>query len=288
MERNRQTLNATTVVLSDGTDTPGLSDPSTHGSLLAAPGQARLLARRLLAATAALVLFLFTWQSVAGVSSPTILPGPGTVASRFHESLLDGTYWPALTTTADEALLGWVVGAAAAIPLGYAIGRLPALDDALAPYLAASQAMPVVAIAPLLVVWAGFGLLPKVIICSLIAFFPMAATTAGGVRGVSRDLRDAARVYGAGYVQMARYVDLPLAARTIFAGIKVAVALSVTGAVVGEFVSADQGLGYLVNVGRTNFDTPLMFVGMLSLMVLGALGYTAVSLIERVVVQWDD
>lgn len=243
---------------------------------------------KLAGAVTAFLAFLLVWKLLAALTSPTILPGPATVSSRFREALSDGTYWPALTVTAEEAIDGWVVAAVVAIPLGYIIGRLRALEDALAPYLAASQAMPVVAIAPLLVVWAGFGLLANVVVCSLIAFFPMLATTAGGVRGVSRDLRDAATVYGAGPVQMARYVDLPLAARTIFAGIKVAVALSVTGAVVGEFVSADQGLGYLINVGRTNFDTPLMFVSMLSLMALGALGYTTVSLIERVVVQWDD
>jgi NitT/TauT family transport system permease protein len=148
--------------------------------------------------------------------------------------------------------------------------------------------MPVVAIAPLLVVWVGFGLLPKVIICALIAFFPMLATMAGGVRGVPSDLRDAARAFGATWLPMALHVDLPLAARTIFAGIKIAAALSVTGAVVGEFVSSDQGLGYLINFGRNNFDTALMFVATLSLIGLGALAYTLVSVTERIVLRWDD
>jgi len=148
--------------------------------------------------------------------------------------------------------------------------------------------MPVIALAPLLLVWLGFGLLPKIVVCALISFFPMLATTASGARGVSKDLRDAARVSGAGPLQIAIYVDLPLAARTIFSGIKVAAALSVTGAVVAEFVSSDQGLGYLVMFGRTNFDTPLMFVATISLIALGALGYTAVSLVERLVLRWDD
>jgi NitT/TauT family transport system permease protein len=181
-----------------------------------------------------------------------------------------------------------LAAALVALPLGYAVGRSSALEDALAPYLAGSQAMPVVAIAPLLVVWLGFGLLPKVTVCALIAFFPMLATTASGVRGVPRDLRDAARVFGASALSLALRVDIPLAARTVLAGVKIAAALSVTGAVVGEFVASDQGLGYLIVFGRTNFDTPLIFVALLSLMALGALAYTAVSLVEKVVMRWDD
>jgi NitT/TauT family transport system permease protein len=190
--------------------------------------------------------------------------------------------------TVEEAAAGWAVAAVIALPLGYLLGRLRALEDILAPYLAATQAMPVVAIAPLLVVWAGFGMLPKVIVSALIAFFPLLATTASGTRGVSKDLRDAARVFGASWRDLALYVDLPLAARTIFAGVKVSAALSVTGAVVGEFVSSDQGLGYLVNVGLQNFDTPLMFMAVLSLMALGASAYAVASIIERLVLRWDD
>lgn len=233
-------------------------------------------------------ILLTIWLFLAGANSPSILPGPILVWSRFVESLRDGTYLPALVTTTQEGLLGWGVAGLIALPLGYTLGRLRTLEDALAPYLAGSQAMPVVAIAPLLVVWAGFGLLPKVIVCALIAFFPMLATMASGVRGVPPDLRDAARVFGATWLPMALYVDLPLAARTIFAGVKIAAALSVTGAVVGEFVSSDQGLGYLIMLGRTNFDTPLMFVAVLSLIALGAVAYTLVSVMERIVLRWDE
>jgi NitT/TauT family transport system permease protein len=248
----------------------------------------RTILRRLfwIALTAGLcVLF---WSLLARDSDPSIFPGPSTVWQRFHLALDDGTYVPALLTTAQEALLGWLAAALVALPLGYAVGRSSALEDALAPYLAGSQAMPVVAIAPLLVVWLGFGLLPKVTVCALIAFFPMLATTASGVRGVPRDLRDAARVFGASALSLALRVDIPLAARTVLAGVKIAAALSVTGAVVGEFVASDQGLGYLIVFGRTNFDTPLIFVALLSLMALGALAYTAVSLVEKVVMRWDD
>lgn len=243
---------------------------------------------RLLLALIIGVATVIGWSLIARATDPSILPGPNQVWGRFVTAVSSGTYLPALGTTAEEAAWGWLIAAAIALPLGYLVGLFRSLEDTIAPYLAGSQAMPIVAIAPLLVVWLGFGALPKIVVCALIAFFPMLATTAAGVRGVPRDLRDAARVFGANGLSLARYVDLPLAARTIFAGMKVAAALAVTGAVVGEFVSSDQGLGFLLLFGRENFDTPLMFVALISLMTLGALAYTAVSLVERFTLHWDD
>lgn len=233
------------------------------------------------------LLLLSLWSLIAATLPPAILPGPASVWMRFLAAWSDGTYVAALGTTAGEVILGWGAGVVIAVPLGYLLGRVQSLEDTLAPYLAGSQAMPIVAIAPLLVVWVGFGLLPKVIVCALIVFFPILATTAAGIRGVPSEVRDAARVFGAGWWPLAIHVDLPLAARSIFAGLKVSAALSVTGAVVGEFVSSEQGLGYLIMLGRTNFDTPLMFVGLLSLILLGAACYVAVSLVERSVIRWE-
>lgn len=272
---------------------PDVATPETQFPEGMAPESPRLVALRAgLFRLAALVVvggaLLALWLVLAGATSEDILPGPAAVWQSFLGALQDGSYLPALGTTATEAVAGWAVAAALALPLGYAIGRIRVLEDALAPYLAGSQAMPVVAIAPLLVVWLGFGAAPKVTVCALITFFPMLATTASGVRSVRPDLVDAARVFGANELQLARYVFVPLAARTMFAGIKVAAALSVTGAVVGEFVSSDQGLGYLIKFGQTDFDTPLMFVAVLSLIALGALAYTSVSLIEQWSIRWED
>lgn len=243
---------------------------------------------RALGTAACLAALLLVWNLVARSSTPIIVPSPIAVWRRFALAVSDGTFEPALITTLSEAWWGWALAALVALPMGYLIGRFTVLEDVVAPYLASSQAMPIVAVAPILAIWLGFGLAPKIAVCALIAFFPMLATTASGVRGVPKDLRDAALVFGAGFLQMAVYVDLPLAARGIFAGIKVAAALAVTGAIVGEFVSSDQGLGYLVLLGRTNFDTPLMFVAMLSLMVLGAAAYGCVSLVERIVLRWEE
>jgi NitT/TauT family transport system permease protein len=228
------------------------------------------------------------WALLAKVNDPTVLPGPGPVWSRFILSLQDGSFLPAAGTTAEEAVIGWLIAAVVALPLGYVIGRSRFLEEALAPYLAASLAMPIVAISPLLLIWLGPGLAPKVWISALIAFFPMLATTASGVRGVPRDLSDAGQVFGATGWMLARVIYLPLAARAIFSGMKVAAALTITGAVVGEFIASDQGLGYLVNLSRQNFDPPLTYVAVIALVLMGALAYSIVSLVERLVLRWDE
>jgi NitT/TauT family transport system permease protein len=269
---------------SEGHVSPGFARPNRGP----AAGIGRLSLLRWFLAPGSIAGLVLLWWILARSSDPTLLPGPVAVWDRFIQSLQDGTYLPALGTTTQEASLGWLIAALVALPLGYAVGKLRTLEAALAPYLAGSQAMPVVAIAPLLVVWLGFGLAPKVLICALIAFFPMLATTASGVRGVPADLRDAARVFGASTLRLAVRIEIPLAARTVMAGVKIAAALSVTGAVVGEFISSDQGLGFLIMIGRTDFDTPLIFVALLSLVAMGALAYTAVSLLERIILRWDE
>jgi NitT/TauT family transport system permease protein len=233
------------------------------------------------------LVILLLWIGLSRASSPEVLPGPWAVWLRFLQAVREGTFFPAAGTTAEEAFVGWLIGAAAAIPLGYAIGRFRLLEDVLAPYLAGSQAMPVVAIAPLLLIWLGFGIWSKVSVSALIAFFPMLATTASGVRGVSSDFVDAGRVFGATGWSLARSVYLPLAARAIFSGVKVSAALSVTGAVVGEFVASEQGLGHMVSQGAAIYDAPLTFVAVIALILMGALAYWCVSLVERVVLRWE-
>jgi NitT/TauT family transport system permease protein len=235
-----------------------------------------------------LMVLLALWSTLATEQPSSILPGPWTVCSRFVEAWRDGTYLPAFGATLEEAALGWALGTAVALPLGYIVGRWRILEVAVTPYLAASQAMPVVAVAPLLLVWVGLGLKPKVIVAALIAFFPIMTTMASGLRGVERDLRDVARVFGANWWQTLVYLELPRAARSIFAGLKIGAALAVTGAVVGEFVNPDQGLGSLIITGQQNFDTPLMFVAVLSLMFLGASAYALVNFLERRVLQWTE
>ena len=134
------------------------------------------------------------------------------------------------------------------------------MDRLLAPYIVASQSIPIVALAPLLVIWFGSGLTSKVLVCALIAFFPTLISTIVGIRNVDPDLHDLMRSLRASRRQIFRLLELPAALPVIFGGLKLSVILAVVGAVVGEFVGADVGLGFLINLARGVLDTPLMFV----------------------------
>ena len=143
-------------------------------------------------------------------------------------------------------------------------------------------------IAPLLGAWLGYGLEPKVVVAALIVFFPVMTTTASGLRGVDRDLRDVARVFGANWAQTLVYLELPVSARSIFSGEKIGAALAVTGAFVAELLGANQGLYMLIQSGQTRFDYPLMYVGVVALMIMGGAAYGIVSLVERAVLKWAE
>jgi NitT/TauT family transport system permease protein len=235
-----------------------------------------------------LMLGLIGWQwLVTARNIPAfILPPPGRVATRFLSALADGTWWANTSVTLVESLLGFALGFTVATVLGYLLAHLPLLERLLSPYIAASQALPIVAIAPILLLWLGFGLLPKVIVAAIVVFFPMLINTIGGLRRIDRSLREVALVYGATRWQMFRYVEVPLALPTILGGTRIGFTLAVTGATVAEFMGADRGLGLLLNVSKGLFDTPLLFVALLTLVTIAMLAYGFVALLERLIVRW--
>jgi NitT/TauT family transport system permease protein len=235
-----------------------------------------------------LVLGLLGWQwlVVARDIPAFILPPPTRVATRFASAIADGTWWTHTSTTLLESLLGFALGFAVASVLGYVLAHAPVIERFVAPYIAASQAMPVVAIAPLLLLWLGFGLLPKIVVAALVVFFPMLINTIGGLRRIDPALREVAQVYGANRWQTFLFVELPLALPTILGGTKIGFTLAVTGATVAEFMGADRGLGLLLNVSKGLFDTPLLFVALLTLVGIAMLAYGFVALLERVLVRW--
>lgn len=229
------------------------------------------------------VVVLGIWEALvheAGLPE-LILPAPGAVLVAFWRGMLDGLLPSNALATLVESLTGFALGAVVAVPLGYAVARSRWLAWAFQPYLAASQAMPAVALAPLLVLWLGFGLPPTATLCALIVFFPATITTTLGIRALDRDVLDAARVDGANAWALARYVELPLALPAILAGLRASITLSITGAVVGEFVAGDQGLGSLLNIARNQFDSALVFATLLALGLLAAALYGLARLVER-------
>ncbi len=238
---------------------------------------------RYLVSGAVLFLAVLLWDAVVRLAGypDFILPSPGSVLARFTAYAGTGRLWPHVAMTLQEVFLGFGLAFCLASLLGYFIAHSPFLERAVLPLVVIFQALPIVALAPLVILWFGFGLTAKIIVCSLIAFFPMLVSTVVGLRGIDRRLVEVALIFGADRWQMLGLVEVPLALPVLLGGVKVGLPLAVTGAVVGEFVSADQGLGYLINLGRGLFDTPLMFVSLFLLAAIALGLYGGVTLLEH-------
>ena len=242
--------------------------------------------RWLLAGSAAGALGLWTLVIRIGDLPAFILPSPGRVAMRGWQALTDGTLLYHAGITLLEVVLGLLAGSLVATVLVYALARSRLVEQLVSPYLVASQAIPVVAVAPLLVIWFGPGMFSKVLVCALIVFFPILINTLVGLQAVPEKLHDLMRAMRATPWQTLRYLELPAALPVILGGLRVGATLSVTGAVVGEFLGADRGLGFLISVGRGQYDTALVFVTIFTLVVMALSLYGLVILAERRLLRW--
>jgi NitT/TauT family transport system permease protein len=247
----------------------------------------RRIESRVALALLGLTIFLALWQGIIWVGGypAFILPPPAAVMARLWGLVADGSLWFHAGVTLQEVLAGLGLGALVATLLGYGLARSPVAERLLAPYIVASQSVPVVAVAPLLVIWFGTGLLSKVLVSALIVFFPILVNTVVGVRSVERNLRDLMRALEASRWQTVWLLELPAALPVLLGGLKVGATLAVIGAVVGEFVASDRGLGYLLKQGQQLYDTPLVFVGIGALVVMAQALYGTVALLERGVVR---
>ncbi len=236
-----------------------------------------------------LLLALALWQVLILLGDfPTfILPPPQMVVERMERALSDGTLLRHTSVTMLEVLLGLSAGSFAATFLGYLLAKFRVLERLLSPYLVASQAIPLVAIAPLLVIWFGPGIFSKILICSLIVFFPVLVNTVVGLRAVPQNLRDLMHSMRATPLQVLRYLEIPAALPIFLGGLRIGATLSVIGAVVGEFVGADRGLGFLINVGRGQYDTALVFVAIFTLIAMALTLYGLVVLLEKRLLAWQ-
>ncbi|MDH7487392.1 MAG: ABC transporter permease [Anaerolineae bacterium] len=233
------------------------------------------------------VFVLLWWGLVDWRRYPAfILPSPGQVWARFLAVAADGTLWRHTRITLAEIGGGLLLGLSAATVLGYAVARSRPLERLLSPYIVASQAIPIVAIAPLLVIWLGFGSLSKVLVCALTVFFPALVNMVVGLRSVEQDLMALMRSLQASRWQVFTMLEVPAALPVLLGGLKVGVTLAVIGAVVGEFVGADRGLGFLINLSRGILDTPLLFVALFTLVVIALALYLAVNWLESRLIRW--
>ena len=215
---------------------------------------------------------------------PYQVPPPGEVLKTLFQDgpeLLSQT-WPTTVATLWGFALSVVIG----IPLAMLIAGSRTVEDYLYPLLVFSQSIPKVAIAPLFVVWFGFGLLPKVLSAFLLGFFPVVVSAVQGFKSVDPDMLDLARAMEANSLQTFRMVRLPHAMPAIFSGLKVCITLAIVGAVVGEFVGSNSGLGFVLQRSIGNFELPTMFAALLILAILGVVLFWIIEVAERFVVPW--
>jgi len=253
----------------------------------------RQIARRVLLARwplslALLVLALVGWDALIRLRGlpPLVLPGPVLVAREIVTLLLGGTLWPHVAATLTAVLLGFVLGSAIGLGLGTIVAHSTVLGGILRPYVVASQAMPKLAMAPILVVWLGFDLTPKVVIAALISFFPLFENILAGLQAVDPDELELFRSLRASRWQTFVKLRLPSAVPFVVAGLRVALILSLVGAVVGEFVGANRGLGALIIMAQGTMNTPLMFAIFVVLTMLGIALSVLTDVIERLVLRW--
>jgi ABC-type nitrate/sulfonate/bicarbonate transport system permease component len=240
--------------------------------------------RRLGASLLSLAAFLAAWKLLTLVTGTPdyILPAPEVVAERAVRAIGSGVLWEHLRATLSEVILGFGLGAATAVAVGVALGKSVLIERVLSPYIVAAQAVPVLALAPLLDIWFGGGLLARVLVCALIVFFPIAIATMVGIRSADPQLREMLRSLGAAPAQITSRLEIPSALPVIFGGLRVGVTLAVIGAVVAEWVGASVGLGVLINIADQGlFDTPLMFVALAALGIIGLSFYSLVVMVER-------
>ncbi len=235
------------------------------------------------------VLMVLAWEGLVRWQNypPYILPSPDLVWHKFLVALQDGTLWRHARVTLLEIVLGLLLGLSTATVLGYILAKCPFLEALIGPYVVAAQAIPVVAIAPLILIWVGSGLEAKVLVTALTLFFPTLVNIMVGIRSVEPDLMDLMRSLNATRWQIFWMLEVPAALPILLGGLKIGTVLAVIGAVVGEFVAADQGLGFLINLtSRGTLDTALLFVTLGTLVAIAVVLYTLVLAFERYLLRW--
>ena len=244
--------------------------------------------RSALISGALIILILVIWEAACrGFNVPDfILPMPSRIISVavFQAPML----LPHAATTAMEVLVGILLSLMVAVPLAMIMFAHPAVENAIAPFLVASQAVPVFAIAPLLVIWLGYGIASKVLMAAVIIFFPITVSLLEGFKSCDSEFRILFQLMGAGFWKTMRLLYWPWALPHFFAGLKVGVSVATIGAVIGEWVGAQQGLGYLMIQANARLKVDLVFAAILWLSVMGLSLWVLVGYLERKIIRWKN
>ena len=224
------------------------------------------------------------WRVTANDTPSWFLPSPSLIG----RTLIDDRRLLAdnALITLREVLVGFVIALVLSVMIAVLIHVSPLLERAIYPIVIASQAVPLVALAPLLLVWFGYGLLPKVIVTALVAFFPITVGAVDGLRAADRETLNLLRTYGASRIRRFWMVNVPSALPSLFSGMRIGVAIAVIGAVFGEYVGANSGLGYLMNISSARLQTERVFASIVILTAMAIILFSLVALIERRILRW--
>ncbi|ONI88971.1 ABC transporter permease [Actinosynnema sp. ALI-1.44] len=245
----------------------------------------RVLGRAWRPAALLALLFAGWWVITAtGLVQPYLVASPGDTFAVIGDKF--DYFWQNTLVTLWETLAGFVlaivVGVLAAVMMVYS----PTIERTLYPLLLFAQVIPKIAVAPLFVVWLGFGIEPKILVALLMAFFPVVISMVTGLKSIDPEMLQLSATMGAGPLKTFYKIRMPASLPHLFSGLKIGVTLAVTGAVVGEFVGANEGLGYVIQQANGNFDTPVLFAGLVVISLLGIVLFALVELLEYFVLPW--
>jgi NitT/TauT family transport system permease protein len=244
--------------------------------------------RQWLKVTATLIVLVALWEVACRVFNvpPFLLPTPSSILWRMTEK--PTLFWVHGWYTLYETVAGFAIAVIVGLVAAATIVVVPSVRDVLMPILLIAQLVPKVAIAPILLVWFGYGVMPKIVIAFLVAFFPIVVNTANGLMAVEKELLDLGRSLEASRWQIFWKFRMPAALPELFSGMKIAITLAVIGAIIGEFVGGNRGLGYLIIIANQELDTPLAFAALIVISLGGILLYAVVELIERLLIPWGE
>jgi NitT/TauT family transport system permease protein len=237
-------------------------------------------------ALAIFVLLFIVWEVAVRITGikEYLLPPPSTVWIEFwkRHGVVSAGAW----VTTQEILAGYALAIVVSVPLALAVAHSRFMEQAVYPVIVFLQIVPKIAIAPLFIIWFGFGFTPKLLLVFLLSFFPIVVSSIAGFKSADRDVMDFARTTGAGGIKLFLKIRLPQALPQIFTGLKVGAALAATAAVVAEFVASDKGLGYLLLQYNGQLDTPMVFATIVILSLIGLAVYYVVEIVERIAIPW--
>lgn len=242
--------------------------------------------RQYLAALGMLCVLLLVWEVWVRVAHVPdyVLPAPSGIAAAFNQSA--SVLWPHIETTAVESVLGLIVGACVGVVVAAAMALSPMVNRVVAPLIVGSQTVPIIVLAPVLVLWFGYGLTPKVIVVGLITFFPVAIAGLGAMNSVDPEQIELIESMGAQRVATLRLVRFPAAVPAMLDGLRISAAYTVAGAVIGEWTGASRGLGVFIARSQASFRVDQVFVGVVTVAALSTALFVAIGVVGRVLAPW--